>query len=118
MNLVKKDDDILDTYVIVEKPVGLGFCIGDESDLERYENIFFKPEEKEDYIPFYAFNNDLPYRVADTRVCFFNKKTNEVLITQDTNVVVFADYETIMLNNDKTLNSSQLYLKNNLGELL
>ena len=113
MNLVRKDDDILDTYVVVEKPKGLGFCIGSDDDLDAYEGVFFEKEDRENLIPIFAFNNELPYSIGDTQVCFYNKDSKETIFTNDTNVVVFSDYEVVMLNKS-SLNNSQIQLKQNL----
>ena len=92
MNLVRKDDDILDTYVVVEKPKGLGFCIGSDDDLDAYEGLFFEKEDRENLIPIFVFNNELPYSIGDTQVCFYNKDSKETIFTNDTNVVVFSDF--------------------------
>ena len=113
MNLVRKDDDILDTYVVVEKPKGLGFCIGSDDDLDVYEGVFFEKEDRENLIPIFVFNNELPYSIGDTQVCFYNKDSKETIFTNDTNVVVFSDYEVVMLNKS-SLNNSQMQLKQNL----
>ncbi len=113
MNLVRKDDDILDTYVVVEKPKGLGFCIGSDDDLDAYEGVFFEKEDRENLIPIFVFNNELPYLIGDTQVCFYNKDSKETIFTNDTNVVVFSDYEVVMLNKS-SLNNSQIQLKQNL----
>ncbi len=113
MNLVRKDDDILDTYVVVEKPKGLGFCIGSDDDLDVYEGVFFEKEDRENLIPIFVFNNELPYSIGDTQVCFYNKDSKETIFTNDTNVVVFSDYEVVMLN-ISSLNNSQMQLKQNL----
>lgn len=113
MNLVRKDDDILDTYVVVEKPKGLGFCIGSDDDLDAYEGVFFEKEDRENLIPIFVFNNELPYSIGDTQVCFYNKDSKETIFTNDTNVVVFSDYEVVMLNKS-SLNNSQIQLKQNL----
>ena len=113
MNLVRKDDDILDTYVVVEKPKGLGFCIGSDDDLDTYEGVFFEKEDRENLIPIFVFNNELPYLIGDTQVCFYNKDSKETIFTNDTNVVVFSDYEVVMLNKS-SLNNSQIQLKQNL----
>lgn len=113
MNLVRKDDDILDTYVVVEKPKGLGFCIGSDDDLDTYEGVFFEKEDRENLIPIFVFNNELPYSIGDTQVCFYNKDSKETIFTNDTNVVVFSDYEVVMLNKS-SLNNSQMQLKENL----
>lgn len=113
MNLVRKDDDILDTYVVVEKPKGLGFCIGSDDDLDVYEGVFFEKEDRENLIPIFVFNNELPYSIGDTQVCFYNKDSKETIFTNDTNVVVFSDYEVVMLNKS-SLNNSQIQLKQNL----
>lgn len=113
MNLVRKDDDILDTYVVVEKPKGLGFCIGSDDDLDAYEGVFFEKEDRENLIPIFVFNNELPYLIGDTQVCFYNKDSKETIFTNDTNVVVFSDYEVVMLNKS-SLNNSQMQLKENL----
>lgn len=113
MNLVVKDDDILDTYVVVEKPKGLGFCIGSDDDLDAYEGVFFEKEDRENLIPIFVFNNELPYSIGDTQVCFYNKDSKETIFTNDTNVVVFSDYEVVMLNKS-SLNNSQMQLKQNL----
>lgn len=113
MNLVRKDDDILDTYVVVEKPKGLGFCIGSDDDLDVYEGVFFEKEDRENLIPIFVFNNELPYSIGDTQVCFYNKDSKETIFTNDTNVVVFSDYEVVMLNKS-SLNNSQMQLKENL----
>ena len=113
MNLVRKDDDILDTYVVVEKPKGLGFCIGSDDDLDAYEGVFFEKEDRENLIPIFVFNNELPYLIGDTQVCFYNKDSKETIFTNDTNVVVFSDYEVVMLNRS-SLNNSQMQLKQNL----
>ncbi len=113
MNLVRKDDDILDTYVVVEKPKGLGFCIGSDDDLDAYEGLFFEKEDRENLIPIFVFNNELPYLIGDTQVCFYNKDSKETIFTNDTNVVVFSDYEVVMLNKS-SLNNSQIQLKQNL----
>lgn len=113
MNLVRKDDDILDTYVVVEKPKGLGFCIGSDDDLDAYEGVFFEKEDRENLIPIFVFNNELPYLIGDTQVCFYNKDSKETIFTNDTNVVLFSDYEVVMLNKS-SLNNSQIQLKQNL----
>lgn len=113
MNLVRKDDDILDTYVVVEKPKGLGFCIGSDDDLDAYEGVFFEKEDRENLIPIFVFNNELPYSIGDTQVCFYNKDSKETIFTNDTNVVLFSDYEVVMLNKS-SLNNSQIQLKQNL----
>ena len=113
MNLVRKDDDILDTYVVVEKPKGLGFCIGGDDDLDAYEGVFFEKEDRENLIPIFVFNNELPYLIGDTQVCFYNKDSKGTIFTNDTNVVVFSDYEVVMLNKS-SLNNSQIQLKQNL----
>ena len=113
MNLVRKDDDILDTYVVVEKPKGLGFCIGSDDDLDAYEGVFFEKEDRENLIPIFVFNNELPYLIGDTQVCFYNKDSKETIFTNDTNIVVFSDYEVVMLN-ISSLNNSQMQLKQNL----
>ena len=113
MNLVRKDDDILDTYVVVEKPKGLGFCIGSDDDLDAYEGVFFEKEDRENLIPIFVFNNELPYLIGDTQVCFYNKDSKETIFTNDTNIVVFSDYEVVMLNKS-SLNNSQIQLKQNL----
>ena len=113
MNLVRKDDDILDTYVFVEKPKGLCFCIGSDDDLDTYEGVFFEKEDRENLIPIFVFNNELPYSIGDTQVCFYNKDSKETIFTNDTNVVVFSDYEVVMLNKS-SLNNSQMQLKENL----
>lgn len=113
MNLVRKDDDILDTYVVVEKPKGLGFCIGSDDDLDAYEGVFFEKEDRENLIPIFVFNNELPYSIGDTQVCFYNKDSKETIFTNDTNVVLFSDYEVVMLNKS-SLNNSQMQLKQNL----
>lgn len=113
MNLVIKDDDILDTYVVIERPKGLGFCIGSDDDLESYEGVVFKKEDRENLIPIFVFNNELPYSVGDTQVCFYNKDSKETIITNDTNVVIFSNYEVVMLDRS-SLNNSQMQLKENL----
>lgn len=113
MNLVRKDDDILDTYVVVEKPKGLGFCIGSDDDLDAYEGVFFEKEDRENLVPIFVFNNELPYSIGDTQVCFYNKDSKETIFTNDTNVVLFSDYEVVMLNKS-SLNNSQIQLKQNL----
>lgn len=113
MNLVRKDDDILDTYVVVEKPIGLGFCIGSDDDLDAYEGVFFEKEDRENLIPIFVFNNEFPCLIGDTQVCFYNKDSKETIFTIDTNVVVFSDYEVVMLNKS-SLNNSQMQLKENL----
>lgn len=113
MNLVRKDDDILDTYVVVEKPIGLGFCIGSDDDLDAYEGVFFEQEDRKNLIPIFVFNNEFPCSIGDTQVCFYNKDSKETIFTIDTNVVVFSDYEVVMLNKS-SLNNSQMQLKENL----
>ena len=89
------------------------FSILEKTILDAINDAKLSKEDRENLIPIFVFNNELPYSIGDTQVCFYNKDSKETIFTNDTNVVVFSDYEVVMLNKP-SLNNSQMQLKQNL----
>lgn len=96
MNLVK--EEIVDTYVIHEKPVGAGIALGDDAE-EKYEMYLDGESAKIVYV----FNNELPYFLGDAEVVLV-KNNGEIIKTQETEVIVFADYPVFLLENESLTN--------------
>lgn len=100
----------IDSYQIIECPVGEGIAI--EEDASSYEcyleefNIDYK-----DVTIVYYFNNDLPYYFGDTTVLFFNKLNGELIKTDETAVITFAEHQVIMFKKEDTLLSMKGYLQ-------
>lgn len=97
--IIEGDEEILDTYVIEEKPQGLGVSI--DTDASYYEDFIIKIDSSficiEDYVIVYLFDNELPYRVGDAQVNFVNTKTNTLIETQDVVPIIFEEYPTFMV---------------------
>lgn len=88
-------EDIIDSYVIIEKPLGIGYALGSSDDLEKYVDFYISEDDLDNSKLLYVFNNDLPYFMADTQVVIL--KEGNFIKTNETEVIKFSEYPVFLL---------------------
>lgn len=96
-------EDIIDVYEIIAKPIGKGIAIGSKEDIEKYIGIYLDEESAKDYTVCYFFDNELPYFIGDTQVILVNMKDLSHINTNETEVIVFANFEIQLIDKIENL---------------
>lgn len=108
-NLVKTEQGIgfplLESYEIIEKPVGKGFAYDKDSTMYKdyIEDLHLDPNE---VITIFYFENDLPYYIGDVKVLFYNQLNREIFDINETQVIRFEDYPIVLLNDNESIQTA------------